>query len=278
LNIDAAPGSTALIWEHVEDEPGVRCPNPRVVIPRSAVPGIVDHPVTVDVRSIGVRTPPCTKEQPTYGIVGLFHVMPVALAWLWRLVAPRGHANPSIVDTEGLSSEGVGSYWPFATGRRVDQANILLEQMMTTTDTLFTLVPNQHVGAWATGFMPQWLMREYLARRGSNPFKPEVLEPARCALLGYTLKSLQIEGTVIPHWFLRTHTQPEVTEAGYDSGAEQLQDFFDRELGTFLVDGDLHPFGKRVIEACMNGASVDEYEMLGAESPFAGSVLGGAIV
>ena len=39
LNIDAHPGSTALIWEHIEDEPGKPCPNPRVVVPRKAVPG-----------------------------------------------------------------------------------------------------------------------------------------------------------------------------------------------------------------------------------------------
>lgn len=268
LSIDSAPGSTALIWEHIHDEPGKPCPNPRVVIPRSAVPRIVNGPVTVDVRSIGVRAPRCTAEHPTYGILGLFHVLPTTLAWLWRLVAPRGHANPSIVDTQGLSSEGVGSYWPFATGRRVDQANILLEQMMTTTDTLFTLVPNQHVGAWATSFMPQWLMREYLARRGSNPFKPEALEPARCPLLGYNLKSLQVEGTVIPNWFLRTHTQPEVTEAGYDAGAEQLYAFFRSELEQFLADDDLHPFGRAVIEGCLSNASAEDYERLLEASPF----------
>lgn len=268
LNIDSAPGSTALIWEHIQDEPGKPCPNPRVVIPRSAVPGIVNGPVTVDVRSIGVRTPPCTAQHPTYGILGLFHVLPPTLAWLWRLTAPRGHANPSIVDTQGLSSEGVGSYWPFATGRRVDQANILLEQMMTTTDTLFTLVPNQHVGAWATSFMPQWLMREYLARRGSNPFKPEMLQPARCPLLGYDLKTLQVEGTVIPHWFLRTHTQPEVTEAGYDAGAQQLYDFFIDELDLFSAADDLHPFGRKIIGACRDRATTEQYVQLLEESPF----------
>lgn len=268
LNIDSAPGSTALIWEHIQDEPGKSCPNPRVVIPRSAVPGIVDGAVTVDVRSIGVRTPPCTAEHPTYGILGLFHILPPALAWLWRLVAPRGHANPSIVDTEGLSSEGVGSYWPFATGRRVDQANILLEQMLTTTDTLFTLVPNQHLGAWATSFMPQWLMREYLARRGSNPFDADALEAARCPLLGYTPKSLQVEGAAIPNWFLRTHTQPEVTEAGYDAGAEQLYAFFRSELEQFAADSDLHPFGRAIIEACFDNASTTDYESLLKKSPF----------
>ena len=28
LNIDAVPGSRALIWEHIEDAPGKPCPNP----------------------------------------------------------------------------------------------------------------------------------------------------------------------------------------------------------------------------------------------------------
>ena len=262
LNIDASSDSTALIWEHIQDEPGKPCPNPRVVIPRAAVPGIVDGRVTVDVRSIGVRTPPCTGEHPTYGVLGLFHLLPASLAWLWRLVAPRGHANPSIVDTEGLSSEGVGSYWPFATGRRVDQANILLRQVLSTPDTLFLLVPNQHIGAWETSFMPQWLMREYLARRGSNPFKQDALVAARCPLLGSVLRSVQIEGTAIPNWFLRTETQPEVGEAGYDAGAAQLTEFFHSELEKFLADPDLLPLGKKIIEACYAGVDVGEYRRL----------------
>ena len=38
LNIDAVPGSTALIWEHTEDEPGKPCPNPRLIFPRSKLP------------------------------------------------------------------------------------------------------------------------------------------------------------------------------------------------------------------------------------------------
>ena len=74
LNIEAHPGATALIWQHIEDAPGKPCPNPRVVVPREVVPDIVDGKVRVDVRSFGVRCPPCTKEHPTYGIIGLFHV------------------------------------------------------------------------------------------------------------------------------------------------------------------------------------------------------------
>jgi len=261
LNIDAVPGSTALIWEHIEDEPGKPCPNPRLIFPRSKYPGIVNDPVTVDIRSFGVRCPPCTKEHPTYGIMGIFHVLPPSLAWLWRLVAPRGHGNPSIVETEGMSSEGVGSYWPFATGRRVDQANILLHQVMNTSDTLFVLIPNQHIGCWATGFAPQWIAREYLARRGSAPFAESKLIDSRCSLLGKSPKTIQVEGQTIGHWFLQIETQPEVGVEGYDRGAELLTDFFHAQIRKFL-DPDLDACGRKIIEACLDGASVSDYEQL----------------
>lgn len=261
LNIDAVPGSSALIWEHIEDSPGLRCPNPRLIFPRSKYPNIVDEPVTVDIRSFGVRCPPCRHDFPTYGILGLFHVLPPALAWLWRLVAPRGHGNPSIVETEGMSSEGVGSYWPFATGRRVDQANILFRQVMDTTDTLFVLIPNQHVGAWATGFAPQWIAREYLARRGANSFHPDRLLDCRCPLLGRSPRTIQVEGQTIGHWFLRVESQPEVGEQAYDRGAEILTTFFHEQIRQFLTD-DLDPRAREIIEACLEGASASDYDAL----------------
>ncbi|HEX8834261.1 MAG TPA: DUF4914 family protein [Abditibacteriaceae bacterium] len=261
LSIDAVPGSRALIWEHIEDAPGKPCPNPRVIIPRASVPHIVDEPVSVDIRSYGVRCPPCTAEHPSYGIIGLFHLLPPALAWLWRLAAPRGHANPSIVDSEGMSSEGVGSYWPFATGRRVDQANLLLDQISSTAKVRYILCPNQHVGAWETGFTPQWIAREYLARRGNAKFKSDKIEAARCPLLGYSLYTLQVAGRNVPRWFLQVETQPEVGEEAYDAGAEILYDFFRSELSKYLVD-DLSPLGRKIIEACLAGATVSEYEAL----------------
>ncbi|MGL4513572.1 MAG: DUF4914 family protein [Lacipirellulaceae bacterium] len=263
LNIDAHPGATALIWEHVEDEPGKPCPNPRVVLPRKYVPDVVSHPVTVDIRSFGVRCPPCTRDKPTYGIMGLFHVLPPSLAWLWRLVAPRGHGNPSIVDREGMQSEGVGSFWPFATGRKVDQANILLDQIMQTSATQFVLIPNQHVGCWKVGFAPQWVAREYLARRGSAPFRPGDLKPARCPLLGEVKETLVVEGQTIGKWFMDVSQQPEVGEAAYDHGARVLTEFFHTQVREFLVD-DLRPLGRQIIEACLRGASVEEYKRLGA--------------
>ena len=261
LNVRAVVDGTGLIWEHVEDAPGRPCPNPRVIVPRDVVPHVVDETVQVDVRSFGVRTPPCTREHPSYGILGMFHLLPPALAWLWRLVAPRGHANPSIVDAGGMTSEGVGSYWPFSTGKRVAQANLLLSQFRNTPTTRYVLTPNQHIGAWETGFMPQWLMRDYLARRGVAPFRSDQLVASRCPLLGYALQAMRIEGTSIHRWFLEVDTQPEVGPEAFDEGARTLTDFFHREVRKFLQP-ELDPAGRNIIECCLSNGGIEDYENL----------------
>jgi hypothetical protein len=283
MNMDGKPGATCLIWEHTEDAPGKPCPNPRVIMPRRLVPNVVNHAVTVDIRSFGIRTPPCTREQPSYGILGLLHLLPPSLAWLWRLVAPRGYNNPSIVSggfapanpptpsrsatrESPMESEGVGSFWPFATGRRVTPTNLLLRQIQATPQTRYILVPNQHVGAWRTGFMPQWLAREYLARRGSARFRPDQLVRARCPLLGYTLRSMMIEGTTVPQWLLEVQGQADVGTEGYDRGAEILYGFFRRELPKFLEE-DLDPEARLIIECCLDGGTLDDYVALAPSLP-----------
>ena len=261
LNIDTVTDSTALIWEHTQDSPGVPCPNPRVVIPRAYVPNVVDAETRVHVRSFGIRTPPRTRAAPTYGIVGMFHILPPALAWLWRLVAPRGHDNPSITRTEGMVSEGVGSYWPFATGRRTTQANLLLQQILETPRIRYKLCPNQHIGAWKTGFMPQWIMREYLARRGHARFRDDQLLAARCPLLGWAPREIQVEGQHIEKFFFHVEAQPEIGEAAYDQGAQQLADFFKSELAQYL-EPDLDPLGRRIIDCCLQNGSVEDFSGL----------------
>ncbi len=261
LNIKAQPDSTALIWEHIEDEPGSPCPNPRVIVPRSAIPGIVNGAVEVDIRSFGVRCPPCSRERPSYGIIGMFHVLPPALAWLWRLVAPRGHANPSIVDSGGMSSEGVGSYWPFATGRRVDQANLILDQIVATPEVSYILVPNQHVGAWKVSFMPQWITREYLARRNGAKFSTDQVKASRCSLLGWNPDSIMVEARQIGSRYFNVDKQPEVGVEAYDKGASILTEFFHSELANF-DSPDLDPLGRKIIACCLDGGSVDDYDAI----------------
>ncbi|MFR5404033.1 MAG: DUF4914 family protein [Oscillibacter sp.] len=56
--------------------------------------------------------PPSTAKDPNYGVMGMLQVVPQSIAWLWRLISPRGFKNPSIADTNagsGLKAEGVGS-------------------------------------------------------------------------------------------------------------------------------------------------------------------------
>ena len=261
LNLHGVADATCLIWEHTMDEPGKPCPNPRVILPRRHVPDILNEPVEVDVRSFGVRTPPCTYTNPTYGIVGMLHILPPALAWLWRLVSPRGHDNPSITGAAGLASEGVGSYWPFATGKIVDQANLLLQQIIETPSTRYKLIPNQNVGAYYVGFMPQWITREYLARRGSVKFRPDQTTAARCPLLGYALESLKIDGTFLPKGLLQTNLQLEVGKEAYDEGAAQLSNFFAKELQQYRTF-DLSALGRRIIECFFDKGQVEDYQQI----------------
>jgi len=262
ISVQGSPDSTALIWEHTMDKPGIPCPNPRVVLPRRLVPGVVSGKVNVQLRNFGLRTPPCTAEKPTYGIAGYLHFLSPSLGWLWRLVAPRGHDNPSITDSNALVSEGVGSYWPFSSGRFVDQANLLLRQIVETPMTRYSLTPNQHVGAWKVSFMPQWVSREYLARRGIAPLQPDQIVKSRSPLLGYTLKTMAVEGTILPPYFLRVDEQPEIGVEGFNKGAKILQDFFKSELEQYLKHPDLDPLGRKIIECCMSEGTTEDYDKL----------------
>ena len=262
FNMDGTPGATCLIWEHVLESTGKRCTNPRAIIPREMIENIVpgNQPQEVNVRSFGVRMPPSTEEAPNYGVMGMVQFVPASIAWLWRLVSPRGFKNPSISDSNagsGLKSEGVGSYWPFSTGLKVTQANMLLHQLLDTPQTLNILIPNQHIGAYHVGFMGEWLSREYLARR-MGTVRLKHLVPARCPLCGYSLDEMKIDGQYVRQTFLRPELQSKLGYEGYDAGAKILTDFFKEQIREFLTD-DLDPVGRQIIELCLNDGTLDDY-------------------
>lgn len=262
FNMDGVPGSTCLIWEHIPDSDGKPCTNPRVIIPRHMIDGIIpgNEPQEVDVRSFGVRMPPSTDENPNYGVMGLVQIVPASIAWLWRLVSPRGFKNPSIADNGSgseLKAEGVGSYWPFSTGKKVTQANMLLKQLVETPKTLNILIPNQYIGAYYVGFMSEWLTREYLARKGGR-LKLKHLNPARCPLFGFSLDEMKIDGQYVRQTFLRPEMQSRLGIDGYDEGVKLLSDFFKKELKQFLTN-DLDPMGGQIIELCLNDAPLEKY-------------------
>ncbi|HMO11926.1 MAG TPA: DUF4914 family protein, partial [Actinotalea sp.] len=269
FNVKGVPDATALPWEHTLDSNGKPCPNPRVVISRSEFRGLVSTPQQVDVRTFGVRQPLCTRENPTYGIMGMTHFVPPSVAWLWRLIAPRGDKNPSIgatnaelstVEHGGMISEGVGSFWPFSTGTKVAGANLLLRQLVDAHRTRYVLTPNQHIGAYRVGFSAEWLTREYLARRAGR-IRKDALVASRLPLLGYTLAEMRIDGQEIRPTFLRTDRQSRVGVEAYDIGARIITDFFKSELRQFLTD-ELDPLGRQIIELCLRDAGIEEYEAL----------------
>lgn len=261
FNIDASPKSTALIWEHIMDAPGKPCSNPRVIVPKVNFGALMGEAVEVDLRSFGLRTPPTTMDNVSYGVVGLFHVLPPAIAWLWRLVAPRGYANPSITETDKMESEGVGSYWPFATGKRVDQANILLRQMQRTPETRYVLIPNQYIGSFKVGFKAEHLTREYLSRRGQAAFKHDELINHGAPVLGYAMKSVKLDGKEIPNFMLDVAKQKHVGEETFTKGAAILTDFFKKELQQFLTP-ELDKLGRDIIEHFLAGASIEQLNAL----------------
>lgn len=258
FNLQGVPRATCLLWEHALDSDGTPCPNPRVIIPRRMIDRVVSGPVEVDVRSFGVRMPPATAEHPSYGIVGLMHILPPALAWLWRLVAPRGYNNPSVSGDASLASEGVGSYWPFATGERVKQANLLLEQILNCPATRYVLIPNQHIGIYRVGFSAEWIAREYLARRGGVNMRLNRLVPARCPILGYSLREMKVDGQYLSPKFLRPELQERLGLEGYDTGARILTDFFTRELAEYDVP-ELHPVGRQILDCFRRGGTLEDY-------------------
>lgn len=262
FNMDGVPGATCLIWEHVMNSDGTRCTNPRVIIPRDMIENIIpgDEPQEVNVRSFGVRMPPATMANPSYGVMGLMQIVPTSIAWLWRLVSPRGFKNPSISDTalgNELKSEGVGSYWPFSTGKKVTQANMLLHQLVDTPKTMNILIPNQHIGAYHVGFAGEWLTREYLARKGGR-VKAKHLVPARCPIFGYSLDEMKMDGQYVRQTFLRPEMQSKLGVSGYDAGAKILTNYFKQEIRQFMTD-DLEPMGREIIELCLNDAPLEEY-------------------
>jgi len=101
-------------------------------------------------------------------------------------------------------------------------------------------------------------MREYLARRGATHFRSDELVAARCPLLGYHRQQLQIEGQTIEPAFFDVSLQPGLGEAAYQAGAEQLTSFFHEHLAGFR-HADLIPEGRRIIAACLGGATAADY-------------------
>ena len=84
------------------------------------------------------------------------------------------------------------------------------------------------------------------------------LSPARCALMGYALREMKVDGQRISSRFLRPEVQEALGEAGYDAGAEILYDFFGKVLSEYNLE-EMDPVGRQIIECFRDRGSVDDY-------------------
>ena len=75
------------------------------------------------------------------------------------------------------------------------------------------------------------------------------------------MRAMTIEGQSIANWFLRPETQPEMGEEAYDAGAEILIAFFREQLQGYRSN-DLLPEGAKIIECCLDGGTLEDYERL----------------
>jgi hypothetical protein len=132
---------------------------------------------------------------------------------------------------------------------------------LNTMHTKYLLLPNQHVGSWEVGFMPQWVTREYFARRGVAKFTEDQLKPARCPLLGHTPVRVVVEGVQIPDYFFFVERQYEVGIEAYDKGQEILYRFFEKNLKPYLVP-ETDPLGRKIISCCLDKGTVEDLNSL----------------
>jgi hypothetical protein len=72
---------------------------------------------------------------------------------------------------------------------------------------------------------------------------------------------MKLDGKRLPRELLDVSLQPEVGEEAYNIGAKMLVDFFKDELQKFNTP-DLDPLGRQIIDAFMDGASVEDYNKL----------------
>ena len=120
------------------------------------------------------------------------------------------------------------------------------------------MIPNQHIGAYKVGFMPQWIAREYIARRGSAKFKLEHLSESKCVLLGYELEALKVDGQYIRKTLLQPMKQEEVGPEGFFKGADILKNFFKTEIVKYNTK-NLDPIGQQIINLYMEDAPLAEF-------------------
>ena len=143
-----------------------------------------------------------------------------------------------------MSSEGVGSYWPFVSGLRMVQVNA---RWISFTPSVACVTSSARTSTSAPGKLVSTrsgLRARYLARRGSSRFQPNQIRPARCSLLGYAMHQIQVEGPILHAGSCRSIPSPKSARP-LITRVQNILTFFHACLKEYLV-APFFPWGARL--------------------------------
>lgn len=249
-NITSYPQADVLIWNHQKSSK--YSANPRVVVPKGIIAKSLNKEVSVDVRLLGVPTTTCNDNYKGSGVLGFAHLLPPALAWLWRLVCPMSCANGKLV------SGGLLGMTNFVTDNHFTIANRLLKEIKKRDKISYLLTPSGYIGAWNIGYMPQLLMREYISRRGNCNFSEDQFQPAMNSLFGFEMYQMTLEGIRIPSKLLLPYKQDNMSIETYEDGINDYYIIFKEILSSYLSDA-LDPLGIKIIETFLSEGTIEDF-------------------
>lgn len=249
-NITSYPQADVLIWNHQKSLK--YSANPRVVVPKRIIAKSLNKEVSVDVRLLGVPTTTCNDNYKGSGVLGFAHLLPPALAWLWRLVCPMSCANGKLV------SGGLLGMTNFVTDNHFTIANRLLKEIKKRDKISYLLTPSGYIGAWNIGYMPQLLMREYISRRGNCNFSEDQFQPAMNSLFGFEMYQMTLEGIRIPSKLLLPYKQDNMSVETYEEGINDYYIIFKEILSSYLSDA-LDPLGIKIIETFLSEGTIEDF-------------------
>ncbi len=188
----------------------------------------------------GLETKFASKDTPSEGISGAFHVLPKSIAWLWRVVAPSGKLGEKSLT--------------------VPEMNALLEEIKEA-QAIFTLLPVGFVGAWRVNSKILCMGRNIISGKRKTFAGEKSLFPARFVLFGYAPKATHTGQYDLPEEFLRVEKQAELGSEGYDLSAGYIRDLFTKSLEPLLTN-EIDPLGKTIIELFLANGSIDEFDTI----------------
>ncbi len=188
----------------------------------------------------GLATQFASKESPSVGISGAFHVLPKSIAWLWRVVAPTGNLGEECLSTP--------------------EANALLTEIKES-EAIFTLLPVGFVGAWRVKAKVLCMGRNIISGKQKTFTEQRSLFPARYVLFGYAPKATHTGQFDMPEEFLRVEKQVELGTEGYDLSAGIIRDIFITSLESHLTN-EIDPLGRAIIELFLNNGSIKEFDTI----------------